>query len=378
MPVCRAYVVGALLALAGLAGIVPRPALAQIQVVDSLGGAVPYAILESPSGQRVVTDAAGMARQARPADGPWLARRIGYRPARSTNAADRIVMSRLPALLSAYRVEDAARCTAQDVAAQASAGVVEAVRTVFAEYAERRELASQERTGFSFAVETILETEDGRRLEVDSDTVTMPVVPSARPYEAGRAMERIDGDWIVRRPSLGDLTSNRFLETHCLSITEHAPDSLSVVRFMPREDLAGPQLIGRYVVDQRTGRLHSDTLDYLRPPKGAPGQARMVGRYAEGAELLAVPLRIVETVSPSELRVSLNGRRLRVVRTERTLTRLWPSAPPPGDNGRQALWREGGEHRARRPRALVPPASRFLTASPLPPPLPRRPTAHPA
>ena len=53
MPVCRAYVVGALLALAGLAGIVPRPALAQIQVVDSHGGAVPYAILESPSGQRV-------------------------------------------------------------------------------------------------------------------------------------------------------------------------------------------------------------------------------------------------------------------------------------------------------------------------------------
>lgn len=168
------------------------------------------------------------------------------------------------------------------------------------------------------------------------------------------------------------------LETHCLSITEHAPDSLSVVRFMPREDLAGPQLIGRYVVDQRTGRLHSDTLDYLRPPKGAPGQARMVGRYAEGAELLAVPLRIVETISPSELRVSLDGRRLRVVRTERTLTRLWPSAPPPGDNGRQPLWREGGEHRARRPLALVPPASRLLTASTLLPPLPRRPTAHPA
>lgn len=72
----------------------------------------------------------------------------------------------------------------------------------------------------------------------------------------------------------------------------------------------------------RTGRLHSDTLDYLRAPKGAPGQARVAGGNADGGDLLAVPLRSVETVTPAEWRVSVDGRRVRIVRTERRLTQL--------------------------------------------------------
>jgi hypothetical protein len=317
--------------LLGLAALVPGTAHAQIQVVDSLGVPVPYAILDSPTGQRVVADASGVARQARAADGPWLARRIGYRPARSTDGAERIVLARLPVLLPPFRVDQASTCPASAVAARSSTEVVEGVRTLFAEYDERRVLASRERAGFTFDVEVVLEGEDGRRLEGERESVTIPVMPPDRPYVPGRAIERVDGEWALRRPGLRDLISASFLETHCLSIDTQGADSLAVVRFTPRDDLAGPQLLGRYVVDRRSGRLHSDTLDYLRPPKGAPGQARLVGSYADdanSAELLAIPVRIVETVSPHDLRVSLDGKRLRIVRTERTFTRTGQAEPP--------------------------------------------------
>lgn len=303
----------------------PRTSMAQIQVVDSLGMPVPYAILESSSGQRVVADGSGLARAARPTSGPWLARRIGYRPARSGEGAERIVLARLPAVLATYRVEEPGACSATTVAARAPTAVVNSVRTLFAEYDERRVLASREREGVAFAVDVILEGEGGQRLEGAPSTITMPLASAPRAYVAGRAIERVDGEWVLRRPSLQDLASDAFLETHCLSIADAGSDSLTVVRFVPREDLAGPQLRGRYVVDRRTGRLHSDTLDYERPPKGAPGQARLVGHYADGSEgeaLLAIPVRLVETVTPADMRVSLDGKRVRIVRTERTLTRL--------------------------------------------------------
>jgi hypothetical protein len=319
------------LSLLGAMVFAPRPVVAQVQVVDSVGAGVPYAILESPSGLRLVADASGTVRQARPGDGPWLARRIGYRPARGADGADRIVLVRLPQLLPAFRVAQSATCSASEVAARSPGDAVSAVRTLFAEHHERRELAGRERAGITFEIDVTLESEDGVRMEVDRETVTMPVAPADRPYVPGRAIERVDGEWVLRRPGLRDLTTDAFLETHCLSIEGSDTDSLAVVRFAPREDLTGAQLLGRYVVDRRSGRLHSDTLDYLRPPKGAPGRARLVGSYGlgdAGADLLAVPDRIVESVSPADMRVSLNGRRVRIVRTERTLTRVAGTSAP--------------------------------------------------
>ncbi len=175
---------------------------AQIQVLDSLGIPVPYAILESPTGQRVVADGTGMAHAARATDGPWLARRIGYRPARSSESVGRIVLARLPALLPVYRVESIVGCSANTVAARTPSDVVDGVRALFAEYDERRALASREREGVTFAVEVTLEGEGGERFEGARDTVTMPMASPTRAYVAGRAIERVDGDWVLRRPHL--------------------------------------------------------------------------------------------------------------------------------------------------------------------------------
>lgn len=109
-------------------------------------------------------------------------------------------------------------------------------------------------------------------------------------------------------------------------------DTTLLVRFVPRDDLPGPQLLGRLVFDRRTGRLVSDTLDDLRPPKGAPGNARLVVDYgpadgAAGNDPLSLPRRLTETVAPADLWISMPQGRVRVVKTVRTFTRLAEPAP---------------------------------------------------
>lgn len=191
---------------------------AQVTVQDSTGTPVPFAVLESAAGRRVVADAQGVARAARAADGPWLARRIGYRPARGEPGAERIVLARLL-----------------------------------------------------------------------------------------------------------DLASPAFLEAHCLVIDDSADDSTAVLRFLHRVGLSGPQINGAYVIDRRSGRLRSDTLDYVQPPRGAPGCARFVSTYAsadEEPDPVPIPVRLVEEVEPDDLRVSLDGRRLRIRKTVRRFTRV--------------------------------------------------------
>ncbi|MFO0093009.1 MAG: hypothetical protein ACK54K_01770 [Gemmatimonadaceae bacterium] len=109
-------------------------------------------------------------------------------------------------------------------------------------------------------------------------------------------------------------------------------DTTLLVRFVPRDDLPGPQLLGRLVFDRRTGRPVSDTLDDLRPPKGAPGNARLVVDYgpadgAAGNDPLSLPRRLTETVAPADLWISMPPGRVRVVKTVRTFTRLAEPAP---------------------------------------------------
>ncbi|MCU0616840.1 MAG: hypothetical protein MUD17_07155, partial [Gemmatimonadaceae bacterium] len=246
------------LAVACLLGTGSLPA--QVTVQDSTGAPVPFAVLESATGRRVVADAQGVARAARAADGPWLARRIGYRPARGEPGAERIVLARLPAALPAVRVAS------------------------FTELHERRALHAETRPSMSFRFVTELVAEDGQVLEGDDDVIPIPVAPANRAYVPGRAIEREEGEWTVRRPRLLDLASPAFLEAHCLVIDDSADDSTTVLRFLHRVGLSGPQINGAYVIDRRSGRLRSDTLDYVQPPRGAPGRARFVSTYVSADE----------------------------------------------------------------------------------------------
>ncbi|MCU0649337.1 MAG: hypothetical protein MUF00_15175, partial [Gemmatimonadaceae bacterium] len=138
---------------------------AQVTVQDSTGTPVPFAVLESTAGRRVVADAQGVARAARAADGPWLARRIGYRPARGEPGAERIVLARLPAVLPAVPVASFTTCTTEQVAARGPAELIDAVRALVTELHERRALHAETRPSVSFRFVTELVAEDGQVLE---------------------------------------------------------------------------------------------------------------------------------------------------------------------------------------------------------------------
>jgi hypothetical protein len=216
-------------------------------------------------------------------------------------------------------------CTAEQVAARGPAELVDAVRALVTELHERRVLHAETRPSVPFRFVTELVAEDGQVLQGEDDVVPIPVAPANRAYVPGRAIERDDdGEWTVRRPRLLDLASSPFLDVHCLLIDDSVDDSTTVLRFLHQVGRPGPQVNGAYVIDRRSGRLRSDTLDYVQPPRGAPGRARFVTTYASVDEQLdpvPIPVRVVEEVEPNNLRVSLDGRRLRIRKTVRTFTR---------------------------------------------------------
>ena len=65
---------------------------------------------------------------------------------------------------------------------------------------------------------TTLVTEDGRRFDGGEDTVPVFVQPSSVVSVPGRAVDRVKGEWILRRPRYVDIVSAPFLEAHYLWI----------------------------------------------------------------------------------------------------------------------------------------------------------------
>lgn len=118
-----AVALAACLALPSLGG-------AQITVLDSLGAPVPYAILESAAGRRIIAGPDGVAPSASAAEGPWAARRIGYRPGSDTDGDGRIVLARFPILLALREVREAAACTRARAALAAPGETLATIRAM--------------------------------------------------------------------------------------------------------------------------------------------------------------------------------------------------------------------------------------------------------
>lgn len=304
--------------LAGLLVSACAPALAaQVQVRDSLGAPVPFAILEAPSGKRVVADADGLARGAVVADGPWSARRIGYRPGTDDDGDGRIVLGRAPLALPVRYVAAEGPCTAERVAARGADEVLSSVRMVFSELQARREIAVARVSRVGFRSTTRLITERGDTLDAGTEVDSQEVRAQAE-FPVGRVIERRGRRYIFHRPGLGDIVSPTFLGAHCLSVTSGDDSSRAAIRFEPVTGAKGSHVIGTFVVERATGRLLEDTLRYVGAPRGAPQQAMDVAVFAaDPADALGriFPARIINTFEPSDFFVRREtGERQRVVR----------------------------------------------------------------
>ena len=317
-----------------LAACLALPSLggAQITVLDGLGAPVPYAILESAAGRRIIAGPDGVAPSASAAEGPWAARRIGYRPGSDTDGDGRIVLARFPILLAPREVREAADCTRARAALAAPGETLATIRAILTEWHDRRAIAGSNGQAFTYRVARSLIAEDGREFDAGVDTVAIPLRPEGTEYVPGRAIERVAGDWTLRRPGFLDVASDRFLSAHCVALDAGAIDGTVVLRFEPAREVTGPNVVGAYVVERATGRLLSDTLQYVSPPRGAPGKAMLVGTYAtagESGDPTPAPARFVERVRPSDLRVQLGRDRVRIAETIGVFERLPTASPPP-------------------------------------------------
>lgn len=303
---------------------------AQVTVRDSLGAPVPYAILESPAGRRVIAGPDGIAQAVSAAEGPWAARRIGYRAGIDTDGDGRIVLARIPIPLAPREVRVAAACTRETVALAAPGENLVAIRAMLTEWHDRRSIAIGNGQAFTYRVVLSLIAEDGREYEGGVDTVALQ--PAGTDYVPGRAIERDAGEWMLHRPRFIDVASDRFLSAHCVAVDAGVIDGTVVLRFEPAQEVAGPNVIGAYVLERATGRLLSDTLQYVSPPRGAPGQPVLVSTYAaagESGDPMPGPTRIVERTRPSDLRVRLGRDRVRISETVRVYERLPTASPAP-------------------------------------------------
>lgn len=318
----------AALALVALGG----PLGAQVHVRDSLGAPVPFAILEAASGKRVVAGADGLARSAVLADGPWSARRIGYRPGTDADGDGVIVLGRAPVALPTAYVAAAGVCTAEQVAARSPAEVLQPVREILLEGDLRRVIAGDKVRRVGYRATTQLVTEQGETLEGGTKLETHPTRRAGEAFVPGRAIERRDGSFTMIMPSLRDVLSPTFLEAHCLSVTSTDDGTRSAIRFEPINGAKGSHVLGTFVVERTTGRLLEDTLRYLGAPRGAPQQAVLFRSYTiDDADPLAgaVAARLLSTFEPHDFFVRLSaGERRRIVRVEQVLVRE-PSADQP-------------------------------------------------
>jgi len=64
------------------------------------------------------------------AEGPWAARRIGYRPGSDTDGDRRIVLARFPILLALREVREAAACTRARAALAAPGETLATIRAM--------------------------------------------------------------------------------------------------------------------------------------------------------------------------------------------------------------------------------------------------------
>lgn len=314
-----------------LAACCASAAAAQVEVRDSLGAPVPFAILESAAGKRLIAGADGVARAALLADGPWAARRIGYWPGRDDDGDGRIVLGRSPLALPTQYVSAAGSCKPERVAARSPEDVLEAVRAVLAEGSIRREIAGARVSRVGYRTTTQLVTEQGDTLLGGTEVETHSTRRPGEPFVPGKAIERRNGSFVMVRPGLRDVLSPSFLDAHCLSVATNDDGTRVAIRFAPIERAAGSHVIGTFVVERATGRIVEDTLRYVGAPRGAPQHSVDVAAYAaDGADPLAglVPGRIVNTFEPHEFFVRMSAGRRRIVRVERVLERE-PSADQP-------------------------------------------------
>ncbi|MDX2182547.1 MAG: hypothetical protein SFW08_01055 [Gemmatimonadaceae bacterium] len=305
--------------------------MAQVQVRDSLGAPVPFAILESASGKRLVAGADGLARAAALADGPWSARRIGYRPGADDDRDGLIVLGRSPLALPTQYVAASGSCTRDLVAARSPEPVLDAVRAVLLEGSLRREIAGARVSRLGYRTTTRLITEQGDSLDGGTHVETHPTRRPGESYVPGRAIEGRKASFVVNRPGLRDVLSPTFLDAHCLAVASGEDETRAVIRFVPIDGAKGSHVLGTFVVDRATGRILEDTLRYVGAPRGLPQQAVDVAVYlTDAADPFAgmVPSRLVNTFEPHEMFVQLPAGRRRIVRIERVLARE-PSADQP-------------------------------------------------
>lgn len=295
---------------------------AQVHVRDSLGAPVPFAILEAPDGRRAVAGPDGSAPTLRVGDGPWSARRIGYRPARDDDGDGVIVMGRMPLALPARVVAAAPTCRADGVAARADAAVLDAIRTIFGELVDRRQLAVSH---IPFEVSTRFFDADGNAMEGTTDTIPAPVRPRDDVFVSGQVIRRTRSGWQVVRPGPRDIVSPPFLEAHCLTIETTADGARSALHFEPIADARGAQVAGTFVIDRTSGRLVADSLRYRGAPRGAPKDLVEIGEYEPAPETrvgYTVPARIRSSLEPDGLVLRGSFGRRRIVRLEQRWERL--------------------------------------------------------
>ena len=153
----------------------------------------------------------------------------------------------------------------------------------------------------------------------------MAVLQSGEAFVPGRAVERVQDTWVLRRPRFVDLASAPFLSAHCFWTENGESEETVVIRFEPAREARGSNFSGAFVVERTTGRVRSDTLVLESPPKGAPGAGRFVftyGKFTNGGDPIPLPQRMTESLRPSDRWVRLEGERIRIVETIRIFERI--------------------------------------------------------
>ncbi|MCU0619268.1 MAG: hypothetical protein MUF40_05110 [Gemmatimonadaceae bacterium] len=297
----------------------------QLVVRDSSGAPVPHAIVEGADGRRLITDGAGAAPGARRSDGPWTARRIGYRPGTDDDGDGVIVLARAALQLPTRYVVGEGMCTVDAVASRSPAPTLDAVRSVFLESAARRAIVATTTTRVGYRVETVLISERGDTLDGGTEVETFPVRGREDVFVPGRVIERQGGRYVFVRPGLHDIAAPAFLDAHCLTVTTSDDGARAVIRFTPIDGARGSHVVGTFVVDRTTGRLIADTVRYLGAPRGAPQGSVDAGDYSardDDALAWTVPQSLRQRFEPHDVVVRLpSGERVRVVRIEQRYAR---------------------------------------------------------